>query len=60
MEIQKDLGSAFILNVHHLLGWKENPQSWRKLCQLTDETAGVKRVCVRVCVCVLVQTVCQY
>lgn len=25
MEIQKDLGSAFILNVHHLAGWKENP-----------------------------------
>lgn len=31
MEIQKDLGSAFILNVHHLVGWKENPLSWRKL-----------------------------
>lgn len=47
MEIQKDLGSAFILNGRHLLGWKENLRSWRKLCQMTDET--VRR---KVCVCV--------
>lgn len=54
MEVQKDLGSAFILNVHHLLGWKENPWSWRKLCQLTDETVSVK-----MCVCVLCVYVCR-
>lgn len=55
MEIQKDLGSAFILNVRHLLGWKENLRSWRKLCQLTDETVSVK-----VCVCVLCVCMCVY
>lgn len=43
MAIQKDLGSAFILNVHHLVGW-------RKLCQLTDQTLNVK-VCTCVCTC---------
>lgn len=56
MEVQQDLGSAFIVNVRHLLGWKESPQSWRKLCQLTDETVNVN-VCMCV-MCVLMQTVC--
>ena len=60
MEIQKDLGSAFILNVRHLLGWKENLRSWRKLCQLTDETVSLKVctcvVCV-VCVCTCADSV---
>lgn len=50
MGIQQDLGSAFILNVHHLLGWKESPGSWGKLCQTTDETVNVK-VCACACVC---------
>lgn len=48
MKIQKDLGSAFILNVPHLVGW-------RKLCQLIDQTLNVK-VCVHMCVCVCVCT----
>lgn len=50
MKIQEDSGSAFILNFHHLLGWKEHPRSWRKLCQLTDETASVEGA--RACFCV--------
>lgn len=51
MKIQEDSGSAFILNFHHLLGWKEHPRSWRKLCQLTDETASVERARALACFC---------
>lgn len=49
MEIQKNSRSAFILYVHHLLGWKESPRSWRKLCRPTDETASVGVCVYRVC-----------